>query len=144
MRILTVGTVATATGISPDAVRYYEKLKLIAPAERTPSGYRVFDSSQIGRIRVIKQAQALGLTLDEIKDLFPVGSVTHAKCKRVRSTLQGKIAMTDARILELRRFRTELSAYLHRCDAAIEAGGDSCPIFEPKAAMDRRQRRRTR
>ena len=62
----TIGELAARTGMTPDALRYYERLRVIAPLRRTASGYRVYSDETIERVRFIKQH---GLTLAEIREL---------------------------------------------------------------------------
>lgn len=132
---LTVGGVASAAGVSTDAVRYYERLKLLSKAPRDASGYRVFDVGVVDRVRAIRRAQALGMSLAEIGDLYPQGRLGRAECRRVRGLLADKIAVTDARIADLRRFKLELRSHLDACDRAIAARKDvPCPVFVPRHA----------
>lgn len=132
---LTVGGLASAAGVSPDTIRYYERLKLLARAPRTTSGYRTFSTGVVDRVRAIRRAQALGMSLAEISDLFPQGRLGRAECRRVRSMLADKIAETDARIADLRHFRQELRSHLDACDRAIAGRGDiPCPVFAPRRA----------
>jgi DNA-binding transcriptional MerR regulator len=134
---LTVGSVASAAGVTPDAVRYYERLRLLSKAPRTSSGYRIFETADIDRVRAIRRAQALGMTLVEIGSLFPQGGLGRAECRRVRSLLAEKIADADARIAELREFRRGLQSYLAACDRAILGRGDvPCPVFAPHATSN--------
>lgn len=127
---LTVGGVASAAGVSPDAVRYYERLKLLSRAPRATSGYRVFDIGVVDRVRAIRRAQALGMSLAEIAALFPQGRLGRAECRRVRSLLAEKIAETTLRIADLRKFRRELRSHIDACDRAIAGTGDApCPVF---------------
>ena len=127
---LTVGGVAAAAGVTPDAVRYYEKLSLLRRASRTKSGYRVFESVAVYRVRAIRRAQALGMSLAEIGALFPQGRLGRAECQRVRGLLAEKIAETDARITDLRRFGRVLRSHLGACDRAISGRRDApCPVF---------------
>jgi DNA-binding transcriptional MerR regulator len=134
---LTVGSVALAAGVTPDAVRYYERLKLISTASRTSSNYRLFDGADIDRVRAIRRAQSLGMSLDEIGALFPRGQMGRAECRRVRGLLAEKISETEARIVDLRRFRRELRSHLPACDRAISGRSDMpCPVFVPIPAKD--------
>jgi DNA-binding transcriptional MerR regulator len=134
---MTIGVAASAAGISPDAVRYYEKLMLLSRVPRTLSGYRVYESADVDRLRAIRRAQALGMSLKEIGALFPRGRTGPAECRRMRGLLAGKIAETDARIADLRRFARDLRAQLHACDRAIARGGEvPCPIFAVDAKFD--------
>lgn len=134
---LTVGGVASAAGVSADAIRYYERLRLLARAPRATSGYRIFDVGVVDRVRAIRRAQALGMSLAEIGDLFPQGRLGRAECRRVRGLLADKIAVTDARIADLRRFRRELRSHLDACDRAIAGRCDvPCPVFAPRRAAN--------
>jgi DNA-binding transcriptional MerR regulator len=127
---LTVGGVASASGVTPDAVRYYERLRLLTRATRTTSGYRVFDAGAIDRVRTIRRAQALGLSLAEIGALFPIGRLGRAQCRSVRVLLSDKIAATDEHIDRLRKFGRELRTYLSACDRALASGRETtCPVF---------------
>ena len=129
---LTVGRVAVAAGISPDAVRYYERLRLLSAPRRSASGYRVFSEAEVDRLRVIKRAQSLGLSLAEIKALFPLGTLGRAECRRVRTLLGEKMAETTARINELKKFKSQLGAYFRACNAAIDRGAEACPVLAPE------------
>ena len=68
--VFRIGEVASGAGVSVDTVRYYERLKLLPRARRTSGGFRVFGVESVQRVQFIKQAQELGLTLDEIKGLL--------------------------------------------------------------------------
>ena len=65
-RSLRIGEVAVRAGVAVDTVRYYERRGLLRPAGRLPSGYRLYADAAVARIRLARQLQALGMTLDEI------------------------------------------------------------------------------
>lgn len=54
---------------SDKTVRYYEGIGLLDHPPRTPSGYRDYDPSVLERLGFIKAAQAVGLTLGEIREI---------------------------------------------------------------------------
>ncbi len=64
-----IGEVADRSGLTPDTLRYYERLGLLSPSRRTSGGFRVYTPQTLERLRFIKRAQTLGLTLHEIRDL---------------------------------------------------------------------------
>jgi DNA-binding transcriptional MerR regulator len=78
---LTVRGLATAVGITPDAVRFYERSGLLLAPERTPAGYRSYTSNAIDRLRFIQGAQRLGLRLREIRDLLAVRDTGTCPCE---------------------------------------------------------------
>ena len=123
-----IGEVATRSGVSVDAVRYYERLKLLPRARRTSGNFRLFGPEAIERVQFIKQAQELGLTLDEIKGLLATGGAD--ECRRVRDLLNKKIGDLDGKMKAMRNFRRTLARYLSACESELEAHGDEacCPV----------------
>lgn len=92
-----IGELASQTGVSIDTVRYYERIGLLARAARTGGGFRRFTPEAAERIRFIKHAQDIGLSLDEIRTLLSVGGGA-SECLRVSELLQSKLAELDERI----------------------------------------------
>jgi DNA-binding transcriptional MerR regulator len=123
-----IGEVATRSGVSVDAVRYYERLKLLPRARRTSGNFRLFGAEVIARVQFIKQAQELGLTLDEIKGLLATGGAD--ECRRVRDLLHQKIEDLDGKMKAMRGFRRTLARHLLECERELEAHGDAacCPV----------------
>jgi MerR family redox-sensitive transcriptional activator SoxR len=66
---LTISEVARQVGLQPSAIRYYEQIGILLPAERT-SGQRRYDTTVLYRLAVIQRARQTGFTLDEIRELF--------------------------------------------------------------------------
>jgi len=125
---LRIGEVATRAGVSIDAVRYYERLKLMPRARRTSGGFRLFGPESIERVQFIKQAQELGLTLDEIKGLLATGGAD--ECRRVRDLLSKRIEELDGKMKSMQAFRRTLARHLSACKRELETHGDSacCPV----------------
>src|SRR5713101_4209048 len=67
---MTIGQLAKEGGVNIETVRYYERLQLLTPTARKPSGYRLYSDDVVRRLRFIKNAQALGFTLEEIAGLL--------------------------------------------------------------------------
>src|SRR5712692_3957693 len=94
---LRIGELATQGGLTPDALRYYERLGLMPRARRTAGGFRVYAPGALERIRFIKQAQAHGLTLAEIRELLAFQDRGgRDRCRQVQRLLEMKIAELDA------------------------------------------------
>ncbi len=140
---LKIGELASAVGVSCDTVRYYERLNLLPRAGRTSAGYRIYTEVDVERLRFIKQAQALGLSLDEIKELLPGRGAGLAECQRVRDLLRSKLEELDARLAEMRAFRRTLAAYFEECEETLAGKrGDCCPVlFEISHPAHRRTRK---
>lgn len=128
---LQIGEVAALTGVSVDTVRYYERRRLLPRAARTGGRFRVFGADAIGRIRLIKQAQALGLSLDEIRQLLNGGGQGAGECRGVRDLLLAKIEELDGRMKAMKEFRRTLANHLAACERELKRrGGEAhCPVM---------------
>ena len=115
--------------MSVEAVRYYERLGLLAPAPRTNGGLRVYREGDLERIRFIKQAQRNGLSLKDIKSLLALGD--KGKCKQVLKLLAERIRTIDHQLAELNSFREVLDGYAEKCrEAQRRAGEPNCPVVD--------------
>ncbi|HWP99774.1 MAG TPA: heavy metal-responsive transcriptional regulator [Vicinamibacterales bacterium] len=124
-----IGELAARSGVTPDTPRYYERLGLLPAPRRSASGYRLYGPAALDRLRFIKQAQGLGLSLREIRD--PVDWADRGglkRCERVRALLRRKLADLDAKLTELETFRRTLAAQLERCERTLAASSSAgCP-----------------
>lgn len=126
---LQIGEVATRSGVSVDTVRYYERRRLIIRAVRSNSGYRLFPAETVERIRFIKQAQELGFSLDDIRELLANGN-GEAECRRVRDILREKLTELDQRIKMMYEFRQTVANNLASCERELNEHGQEahCPV----------------
>ncbi len=67
---LRVGAAADAAGVNVQTLHYYERRGLLRPKARNGAGYREYGEAEVRRVRGIKQAQSLGFTLREIRELI--------------------------------------------------------------------------
>jgi len=118
--MFTVSKLAETAGVRPDTIRYYEREGLIPPAERTPSGYRVFGESAVRRLRFIRGSQRFGLRLREIKGLLEVMDRGLCPCGHASELVDGRIEELDRQIAELGELRLELARLRQ------EVGPDRC------------------
>ncbi len=128
--VLKIGELASAAGVSTDTVRYYERLGLLPGASRSRAGYRLYTNADVERLRFVKQAQAFGFSLDEIKELLPGREAGLSECRRVRDLVGSKLEEIDARLAELRAFRRLLAAYFEECEQVLAGQrGEVCPVL---------------
>ena len=120
---LFIGELARSADMNARTIRYYEGLGLLSEPRRTESGYRIYAESDAERLRFIRGAKTLGLSLDEIKQVLGIWSAGTTPCGTVSRLLDDKLANLDQRIEELTQFRDELRAYKARVDAR-ESGPD--------------------
>ena len=109
-------------------IRFYEQASLLPAPERTPSGYRIYAEDAITRLRIVRSAQALGLSLAEIADMLRVRDADGPPCTYVTELLQTRIHASTVRITELTALREELSA---RLPLGAEPDPPPCGCREP-------------
>ena len=127
---LQIGEVAIQSGVSVDTVRYYERRGLIKRPVRSTGGFRLFAPETVEHIKFIKQAQELGFSLDEIRELLTNGDGIN-ECRRVRDLLRIKLAEIDERMKKLCEFRQTLQENLTECEREISEHGQEahCPVI---------------
>ncbi len=129
---LLAGDAAKALGIGVQTLHYYEREGLIPPPRRSGSGYRLYSPELVERVRFIRKAQALGLPLDEVKDILRLAERGTSPCGRVQAALAAKLREVDERLLELQSFRDELATLVHEAPVLRDGGalGQLCAIVE--------------
>ena len=125
---IMIGRLAKAAGLNIQTIRYYERRCLLRPNYRRPSGYRVYDGDALRRLRFIKNAQALGFTLQEISVLLNLRVSDKARCGDVRSKAQAKLDHVVSKIQDLQALHRALSALLRACRSARATS--HCPILQ--------------
>lgn len=127
---LKIGEVSRLTGIGIEALRFYEKSGLLDRPGRTYSGYRLYDEGVLDRLAFIKQAQVLGFTLDEIKQLIAHKRAGENPCAEVREIVRWRLDELNERIEQMIRYRDELTTALAEWDEIGEAAGHVCGLIE--------------
>jgi DNA-binding transcriptional MerR regulator len=138
---LRSGELAEAAGVNLQTLRYYERRGLLAEPARTSGGHRLYPAEALTRLRVIKAAQRLGFTLDEVAELVDLGTHRHG---RPRSGLQSRAA---AKLTEIENKIADLQVIAATLRAALDGGCDDlvtcatsgrCPL--PFTELDRGDR----
>jgi DNA-binding transcriptional MerR regulator len=107
---MNISQLAKAVGVSTDTVRYYEKQGLIKAPERQANGYRSYTEVDVGLLRFVRGAQALGFSLAEIRTILPqVAQGTFGRTE-IEQQLKAKMAQIDAHIAQLKTLKKELTA----------------------------------
>ena len=134
-----IGELAVRTGLTRDTLRYYERRGLFPKPPRTAGGYRRYPAATLDRVIFIKRAQALGLSLDEVRELATYnGRGGLRRCRRVLALLVEKLRELDETLAELRALRNGLRATLSQCERAIDTGdATACPIIERPRILER-------
>jgi DNA-binding transcriptional MerR regulator len=111
---MRIGEVASQAGLTTKALRYYERVGLIPQAERTGSGYRDYPDAVLDRLRFIRAAKAVGLTLGEIRGVIGFREQGSPPCGHVLELVEGRAADLQRRIEDLSQLRDELRMLARR------------------------------
>ena len=138
-----ISQLAERSGVPATTLRFYDGAGLL-PAERTPTGYRVYDDTAVDRLTFITSAKLLGLSLDDIADLLDVreDGVCAPVRARLRALVAERIADADRQLAELAAFSASLRAAEHDLrgpapDGACRADcGCTRDLVNPAAVSD--------
>ena len=106
-----IGELAKQTGLAVGTLRYYSDLELLQPAQRGDNGYRYYDRDARQQVEFIKKAQALGFTLEEIRQILNVRDRGEKPCDLVKDLLNHKIEQLELQIEQMTLFKAELEGY---------------------------------
>ncbi|HJV03459.1 MAG TPA: MerR family transcriptional regulator [Burkholderiaceae bacterium] len=120
---MRIGEIANATGLSRDALRFYEKRGLLR-AHRGANGYRQYPPEAVDWLRYIRLAQTLGFTLKEIEADLPLLAAPEASAPQLRAALLRKLNDIDHRMAGLAALRAQLVRRLDEPMAACPLQGD--------------------
>lgn len=126
--MLRTGEVAERAGVNVQTLRYYERRGLLTAPDRSIGGHRLYPPDTVALLQVIKAAQRLGFTLDEVAELIDAGRRRHP-APDLRQRAVDKIAEIDARIADLTAIRSTLTRLVEaRCDSLTNCTCADCPI----------------
>ena len=131
---MTIGVLARQAGLTAETLRYYERLGLIAPSQRTAANYRLYGDEAERRLRFIRRAQVLGFSLNEIAQLLSLHAYPESDMAEVKALAQAKIAGIQAKIDDLERMKQGLAALTDACPG--HGATEHCPILGALQADD--------
>ena len=123
---LNIGSVAEAAGLPAKTIRYYESIRLIAPAGRRANGYRSYSEADMRTLAFIKRARSLGFSVQEVRELLALWRDKRRKSATVKALTAKHIEDLDRKIAELRWMRKALA---HLVDACHGDARPDCPIL---------------
>lgn len=132
---MNIGQAAEASGVSAKMIRYYESIGLIAAADRTGSGYRLYTENEIQTLRFIRRARDLGFSIDRIKTLLGLWEDRGRKSADVKKLARQYIDELDQDIAKLQSIRNELMRLVHCCQGNNRP---ECPILNDLASHSSR------
>jgi len=128
-----IGELARRTALTIDAIRFYERRKLLPPAFRSAGRFRLYTTDDIERLRFVQRMQHLGFSLEEIKQLTRIRADRAYACAAVRQFLKTKLDGVRTKIRELQQLETELRSDFGKCNRALKqqrGKACACPVLE--------------
>jgi DNA-binding transcriptional MerR regulator len=129
-----IGEVAHKTGLSVHTLRFYEPQGLLPPLPRGPSNYGEFSPASLGRLKLISEAQQLGFTLSEIRQIVNLHGSPSASCDTLRTRAQQKLREIDDQLRHLRTTKLTLQKLIGECEATTVS---PCPIVQAINDLER-------
>lgn len=135
-RHLTIGELARESGVGVETIRFYERRGLLERPARPVRGFRAYTSAAAERIGFVREAQALGFTLKEVRDLLDLRSAPGTDSAAVRGRAAAKLGQLDTRMARLSGMRSALHGLLARCPG--RGSLEDCPIIAALSAPPQR------
>jgi DNA-binding transcriptional MerR regulator len=133
MASLQIGQVAKKTGLTVDAIRFYERSGILPCPARTEGGYRLYREREVADLEFIQRAQQLGFSLKEIRELFSIQRHPDEACAQVRDLIATKLGVVRGKIADLQKLETDLEGALRQCRRALRKRSkmrDCCPVLK--------------
>ena len=117
---MKIGELSKKTGLTVDAIRFYEKSGLIKGPSRTEGGFREFSKDAIAAIEFISHCRSLDIPIPEIKKLMKVRSGTAKSCREANEVIDEHLNQLQARIKKLRGLERSLSQLRSVCNQELD------------------------
>lgn len=129
---LTIGKAASAAGVNVETIRFYERQRLIEqPPKPAGAGVRRYPAETVARIRFIKEAQSLGFSLRETRELLALRADPSADCAEVREQAMAKLQEVRRKVERLQQIGAALETLIVACPG--QGGLQACSIMDALA-----------
>jgi MerR family transcriptional regulator, mercuric resistance operon regulatory protein len=123
----TIGTLSKSSGVNIETIRYYERVKMLAPPPRTASGRRVYDARDLRILAFIRRSRELGFSLNEIRALLRLGGPEKASCREVRTIATHHLEDIRTKLHDLQKLERLLAKTIARCTGRT---APECAVLE--------------
>jgi MerR family copper efflux transcriptional regulator len=137
---MRIGALAEQAGMSTKTIRYYETIGVLPEPKRSPSGYRDYDPATCERLQFVRSAQAVGLSLGEIREILAYRDRGETPCAHVVEVIRRRARQMDEQIVQLEGMRSELRRLERRArtlDPEECAPLDICHVIPPAGGRTR-------
>lgn len=133
----SIGVLGQMAGVTPEAIRYYEREAVLPlPARRGTGRYRQYSPTDVERLSFVRRARDLGFSLDEVRELLilAAGDPT-GPCGNVNRVARTHLAQVEVKLSQLARLRVELTKLIAACDK--NAALAECTLLGALSGSDR-------
>ena len=125
--IVNIGKAAKLSNLTVKTVRYYADIGLVRPLKNNSTGYSDFSDDNLARLQFVAKARKFNFSIQECEELLSLYSDKNRSSKEVKVLTLDKISEIDAKLIELKDLRRQLSFLANNCK-----GNDrpECPILE--------------
>lgn len=113
--MMKIGALSAKTGLSIQAIRFYERRALLSAPERTQSNYRSYSDDACKQLMFIKQCRALDMTIEEISLVLQARANPENSCEDVNATIDKHIEDIEQRVYELKALQNTLVSIRANC-----------------------------
>jgi DNA-binding transcriptional MerR regulator len=132
-KTMRIGQIARETGLSVDALRFYERNKLLDAPGRSQGGFRQYSSDDLAAVHFIRSLQTLGFSLKEIREFLSLQTNDLRACSAVRKMLGEKLKDIHAKGAALAKLEDELKVALSKCNSELRRAqgkkNGHCPVL---------------
>jgi DNA-binding transcriptional MerR regulator len=130
---MQIGQISKQAGVSIDAIRFYERNGLLVAPRRSEGGFRLYSSSHLSTLHFIRDLQALGFSLKEIREFLSLRSDDLRACSAVQKMLDHKLRDILAKRIALAKLEAELKGALTKCNSELKRPrgkqNGRCPVL---------------
>jgi DNA-binding transcriptional MerR regulator len=132
-KVMRIGQMSKQIGVSIDAIRFYERNRLLAAPTRSKGGFRLYSSDDLAALQFIRSLQTLGFSLNEIREFVSLRTNDLRACCAVPKMLDHKLRDIHAKRIAVAKLEAELKAALTKCNAQLrrpqEKKNGRCPVL---------------
>jgi MerR family transcriptional regulator, mercuric resistance operon regulatory protein len=107
-KLMRIGQMSRQTGVSIDAIRFYERNGLLAAPARSDGGFRLYSHDDLSSLQFIRNLQTLGFSLNEVREFVSLRTNDFRACSAVRKMLDHKLRDIHAKRIALSKLEDEL------------------------------------
>lgn len=131
VRVLSIGALAKAAGVTTPTIRYYEEVGLLPKPNRSASGQRVYEDADLERLIFIRRCRDFGFPIEQVKLLAGLSISPDRDCAEVRDIAGAHLADVRAKLAELHELERSLEVFVAQCEQACCGGpGRHCVVFK--------------